>query len=44
MLRNLSRRRADLFRNGRVVLRVRTKGTVYFTKASALYEVVKVRV
>jgi hypothetical protein len=44
MLRGLSRQRANLFRNRRVILGVRTKGTAYFTRASALYEVIKVRV
>jgi hypothetical protein len=44
MLRGLSRRRADLFRNRRAILGVYTKGTAYFTKASALCEVIKVRV
>ena len=42
MLRGLSRRCADLFRNRRVILGARAKGTIYFTRASALYEVIKV--
>ena len=42
MLYSLSRRRADLFRNGRVILRVYTKGTMYFIRVLALCEVIKV--
>ena len=44
MLYNLSRRRTNLFRNGRAILGVYTKDIIYFTRVSALYEVIKVRV